>query len=475
MSTNIPLCIDLDGTLIHSDVTVESFILLIKKNPLYVFICIIWLAHKGMAYFKHQIALRVHPDPALLPYNQPFLDYLQHEKQQNRQLLLITASNERIAHQVAAHLGIFSQVIASTATDNVKGARKRELLNQHFGDKCYDYAGNSRDDLAIWPYARKAIVVNASATVIDQAKKTADIAQIFSTTHNRFIALLSVLRIHQYAKNLLVFVPLITGHLYTNITAIGYSLLAFVIFCCLASSAYLLNDLLDIEADRQHSSKYLRSFARADISLTLGLIGSPLLLLIACCLALPFSTAFFICLASYYALTTLYSFYLKRWVFIDILALSILYTLRILAGIAATHTDYSLWLISFAVCLFLSLGAVKRYTELQLAVTEFKTAVIGRGYQLTDLTKLYRLGIIFGYISVLVFICYINSTKVTALYYHPNWLWCIAAILLFWITRVWRLARQARLHNDPVTFAIHDKTSWCLLLFVGIIIAIATH
>lgn len=471
----MPLCVDLDGTLILSNVTFESFLLLIKKQPLAILLCFFWLLRHGIACLKHQIALRAQPNPTLLPYNKDFLAYLQQEHQKSRSLLLVTASSQLIAKNIANHLGIFSQVIASSATVNMKGHHKRERLNQLFGEKKYDYAGNSSDDLAVWISARKAILVNPAPSLIQQAEKIASLEKIYSSPRHWFKHFFSILRVHHYAKNLLVFVPLITAHLYFDTTAILNSLLAFIIFCILASSAYLLNDLLDLEADRQHSTKHKRGFAAANVPLMFGMLGCPILFILAFLLSIPLSNYFLICLISYYTLTIFYSFYLKKIKFVDVLTLAILYTIRIIAGIAAIQASYSLWLITFSLFLFLSLAFIKRYSELKQIEQQQKMTTVGRGYHVSDLKNLYRAGVASGYTSVVVLIGYINSAKVIMLYRYPNLLWLISFILLFWIARIWQLAKLGRITDDPVTFTLYDKTSWLLMLIACAIILIAAN
>lgn len=466
---NTPLCIDLDGTLIKSDLLFETFLLLIKKNPLYLFACIYWLL-KNKAYLKNQIAKRVEINPAILPYSENFLSYLKGEKSKGRYLVLVTASDYQLANLIADHIGIFSEVIASKGLHNVNGKNKRAILNEKFGEKQYDYAGNDKRDLFVWKTARKAIIVNAKSRIIKLSKKIAAVETIFSDRKNTLKNYLKLIRIHQFVKNLLVFVPIIVGHLYFNLHAILNSFLAFFIFCCLASSVYIVNDLLDLSADRQHKTKCHRAFAAGDISISIGLISAPLFLVIACMLSLLLPRVFFIAIASYYILTMFYSFYLKKKILVDIFTLAILYTVRIIAGIAAIGSNYSAWLITFSVFLFLSLAFVKRFSELENLCRDNKPQILGRGYLVSDLSQLQLFGTISGYLSVLVLALYINSDEVTTLYRYSGFLWLICLILLYWISRIWMLAARNLLHEDPVLFALKDKVSWVLIIFVGITI-----
>lgn len=464
---NIPLCVDLDGTLVKSDLLFESFLLLIKRNPFYLFACLYWLL-KGKAHLKNQIAKRVNINPALLPYTESLLAFLKAEKSKGRRLALVTASDKTIATQIATHLNIFSEVIASDGSLNLKGKNKQAFLNETFGEKQYDYAGNDPCDIHIWKSARNAIIVNAKTSLVHLAQKIFSVEAIFSERKNTLKTFLKLIRVHQYVKNFLVFVPLFVGHLYLNGKAIYSGSLAFGVFCLLASSVYLLNDLLDLSADRQHKTKSQRALAAGNISIHVALTTALFFLAGGLSLALLLPPAFFIWIAVYYALTLLYSFYLKRKMLVDVFALAILYTVRIIAGIAAVNSDYSPWLITFSVFLFLSLAFVKRFSELENLRQDNKTETTGRGYLVSDLLQLQLFGTISGYLSVLVLALYIYSDQVSKLYRYSEFLWLICLILLYWISRIWMLAARNLLHEDPVIFALKDKISWVLILLAGI-------
>lgn len=470
---DIPLCVDLDGTLIKTDMLFETFLLLIKKNPFYLVFCLWWWVSGGKAYLKEQIANRVQINPALLPYSQNFLSFLKDEKSKGRQLILATASNKGLANSIANYLGIFSEVIASDGVCNLRGKAKRDVLNQKFGQGKYDYAGNSKDDLKVWGSARSAILVNPDASVLRQSKKMERVAQVFASGNQFIRTLPRLLRVHQYVKNILVFTPLIVGHLF-NASAIINSCLAFVVFCLLASSAYMLNDLLDLEADRQHRTKRNRPFASGDTPLIWGLLFSPLFFVIGCGLALFLAPEFFICVIAYYFLTIFYSFYFKKKMLVDVFVLAMLYTVRIIAGIAAVHSDYSPWLISFSIFLFLSLAFVKRYSELDVLKKENKISTVGRGYHVEDLQQLGVFGTVSGYISVLVLALYLNSNQAFILYRYSAFLWFICLLLLFWVSRIWMLATRGEMHDDPVVFALKDKVSWIAIFMTCLIIIVAT-
>lgn len=468
---NFPICVDLDGTLVKSDLLFETFLLLIKRNPFYIFLCCWWMLSKGKAFMKQQIAVRVEINPTLLPYTESFLSYLHAEKNKGRSLILATASDYKIAKQIADHLGIFSHVMASDGYRNLRSLCKRDMLNQTFGEKQYDYAGNAADDLHVWPSARLAILVNPVKRVQRHFRQL-DVP-VFLEKQNGLKNIFKLLRVHQYVKNVLIFFPIIAGHLFNPI-ALMNSFVAFIIFCLMASSAYLLNDLLDIEADRQHRTKCHRAFASGKISIKFGLICAPLFLGIALGFSAYLPWTFLLCAGSYYLTTIAYSFYFKKKMLLDVFVLAILYTVRIVAGIAAVKSDYSVWLISFSLFFFLSLAFVKRYSELEWINKENKKGLVSRGYFTSDLLQLQIFGTVSGYISVLVLALYINSNNVAELYRFSIFLWGICLLLLYWISRVWMLAARGQLHDDPVVFALKDKVSWFVLSMTGFIITIAT-
>lgn len=465
-----PLCVDLDGTLIHSDLLLETALLLIKRNPLYLLLFPLWLL-QGKAHLKAEIARRVSLNPAALPYNHPFLEWLQGQHHAGRQLWLCTASNYRLADAVVAHLGLFAGVIASSDVHNLSGHRKAAQLTERFGAKAFDYCGNHSVDLAIWQVSHGAVVVNGNERLIQQAETLCPIRTVFPKVRGLWRPLLKATRVHQWAKNVLIFVPLATAHKLGDTALLQQAALAFLAFGCCASSVYLLNDMLDLEADRQHPRKRKRPFAAGKLSLLVGFGLFPLLLVISALLAMLLPFEFRIVLAGYYVLTLAYSFALKRVVLIDTLTLAGLYTVRIIAGAMATQVALSFWLLLFSVFLFLSLALLKRYTELDGMQRQGKLNAVGRGYHIEDLPILHSLGAASGYLCVLVLALYINSPAVEALYRHAQVIWLLCVLLLYWISLVWLKAHRGTMHDDPVVFALKDPVS----LAVGVLAAITVY
>jgi 4-hydroxybenzoate polyprenyltransferase len=457
-----PLVADLDGTLIQTDLLVESAIALIKRNILYILFFPIWL-FKGKAKLKHEIATRVDLDATLLPYNREFLDYLNTEHSNGRELILATASNQRLAEVVSNNLGIFHNVLASNAEENLSGKKKREKLECLFGNGGFDYAANAMVDLDVWESADCAILVNPERGVHKALQHQNRISKVFNNRTNHPLRYyIKALRLHQWLKNILIFIPLFMAHKFNDILLLKHALIGFFAFGLCASSVYLLNDLLDLNDDRQHPTKKHRPFAAGSISIVNGTMLIPVLLLAAFSLALLLPRDFIAVLAFYYILTVLYSVYLKRSAPIDVLTLAVLYTTRIIAGSAAVGIMPSFWLLAFSMFLFLSLALIKRFTELMMVQQQEKTESLGRGYVTTDLEMLSQFGSSSAYMAVLVLALYVNSEDVQTLYTRPEWIWLLCPLVLYLVTRIWLLARRQLVDEDPVVFVIRDRHSQLL-------------
>jgi 4-hydroxybenzoate polyprenyltransferase len=466
-TTPIPLCVDLDGTLIRSDLLFESALALLRRNPLYFFSFVAWLM-KGRAHLKRQIALRAQIDPSALPYDERVVEWLRTE---DRPRVLCTASDAQLAQAVAAHVGVFDAVMASDGERNLAGRAKGDALRERYGERGFDYAGNERRDLAVWKYARRAVVVNAAASLPAAAAQECEVERVFERPAGGLKVWLKALRLHQWAKNLLVFLPILAGHRVFETQALVHSVVAFVAFGLCASGVYVLNDLFDLDADRRHPRKRLRPFAAGTLPLVHGLVAAPLLVVVAFALAFVAGPAFAGVLAIYYALTLAYSLHLKRVVMLDVVVLAALYTVRIIGGAAAIGGGLSFWLLAFSMFLFLSLAMLKRYTELAALQNGPTNKASGRGYTVDDVPLIQSLGGSSGYLSVLVLALYINSTASEALYHRPQILWLLCPLLLYWISRVWLVAHRGGMHDDPVVFALVDTVSRIVLVLCAIVVA----
>ncbi|MFT3791179.1 MAG: UbiA family prenyltransferase [Rudaea sp.] len=468
-SIDVPLAVDLDGTLVRSDLSIESTLEFVRRNPLNLVSCGAWLL-RGKAALKHEVAARVGMDVARLPYDDRVVDWLRGSA---RRRVLCTASDREIAEAVAAHIGGFDTVLASDGERNLAGANKARTLVERYGERGFDYAGNARPDLEVWKHARRAIVVNASAGLAAEAAAVSEVERILPREDGGLRVWFKALRPHQWLKNLLVFLPMLAAHELFQPGALVLSLLAFLSFGLCASGVYVLNDLLDLEADRNHPRKRLRPFACGALPLTSALIAAPLLALAAFALAWRIDPLFALVLLTYYAITLAYSFGLKRIAMLDTVALAMLYTTRIVAGAAAVRVPLSFWLLAFSMFLFMSLALVKRYIELHSLLERGGSKTDGRGYDVDDLSLIQSLGGASGYIAVLVLALYINSSASEALYRHPQVLWLLCPLLLYWISRVWLKAHRGLMHDDPVVFALTDYVSRIVLALCAAVVAAA--
>jgi len=469
-----PLIIDLDGTLIRSDLLAESAFLFLKKNPFKVFLLLIWL-FKGKAELKTRLAENTALDIHSLPYVTDVIDLIHVHKSKGAEIVLATASARIYADQVANFLNIFDKVIATENGINLSASRKANALCTMYGKGGFDYVGNSMDDLEIWEVAQTAIAVNPEQGVIAKAMKIGNLSLVINERPTFLKSLLKALRIHQWAKNFLLFVPLLASHKLSDLSLVVDGVVAFILFGLCASSVYLLNDLLDLEDDRHHSSKRKRPFAAGTLSIKLGVALFPLLLLIAFVGAFTLLPLYFgVALVVYYVLTVLYSFLLKRVVVVDVITLASLYTMRIIAGTFAFAVSLTFWMLAFSMFIFLSLALVKRFAELHEARADGKTGKTrGRGYFPDDLEMISSLGASSGYIAVMVLALYIQDSSTIALYTQPKVIWLACPLLLFWISRTWLLANRGQMHDDPVIFAIKDRTSIIIGALFGLIFWLA--
>jgi len=465
------LVVDLDGTLIRSDMLFESFWSAFSARwtaPLQVVTSLL----RGKAALKQRLNELAHVDAATLPYNEDVVDYIRDYRESGGKVALVTASNKNYADDIAAHLGLFDEVHGSDGQHNLKGENKAVFLRDRFGEGNYDYIGDAEADIPVWKSAGKAIVV-------DPPQSLARMVETLGTDHGTEIEhitdhrpalrpALKAMRPHQWLKNMLVFLPLLMAHEYTSAN-IMRSLMAFVAFSMVASSVYVLNDLLDLASDRAHPRKKLRPFASGDLPLSSGTWLVPALLFIGLIVAMPLGPDFLAVMAIYYVTTTAYSLYLKRQLIIDICTLAVLYAIRIIAGGAATGIPLSVWLLAFSVFFFFSLAAVKRQAELVDGAATGKVKAHGRGYHVDDLPLVAAMAAASGYVSVMVMALYVNSPAVRELYTAPTLLWGVCLVLLYWVSRMVMLTHRGMMHDDPVVFAVKDRVSQiCGLIILGI-------
>jgi 4-hydroxybenzoate polyprenyltransferase/phosphoserine phosphatase len=468
----IPLYVDLDGTVTQTDLLMESALNLLKSNPLYVFMLLLWLL-QGRARLKAEIASRTEVDVSCLPYNTVLLARLQAERQRGRQLVLASASDRKWVQAVADHLGLFDAVLASDGVNNLKSAGKRHAIEQHAGGRAYAYAGNSSDDVAVWAGASEVWVVNARPSLQQAALQAHPSAVCLPGERAGLRHYAKALRLHQWAKNALLFVPLLAAHS-LDATAWLRVLAGFVVFGLCASATYVINDLWDLRSDRLHPRKRNRPFASAVLPIGHGIALVATLLPFSLLAAWWLSSGFFALVALYVFITLCYSFRLKRIPLVDVLTLAVLYTHRILTGGVLAELNVTHWLLAVSLFMFLSLALVKRCTELEWVQEAGKADAAGRGYRASDLSYLVSMGIASGFVAVMVLALYIESQRGSVAYPNAEALWLVLPVLLYWIMRLWIKTSRMEIHDDPLLFAAKDRSSWGVGVVTAAIVLLAT-
>lgn len=451
------LAVDLDGTLIRSDLLDETFWSGFARDWRTPVRALGALAG-GKAALKARLQTLGMPDPATLPYRPETLALIADWRARGGSVVLATAADQSAARAVADHLGVFDAVHASDGTTNLRGAAKAELLTRLYGARGFTYAGDSGADVPVWAQARAAITVGARPSVRNRAVAANPAITHLAPPDPSLGPMLRALRPHQWLKNVLVFLPAVAAHDFSNAT-LGLAVLAFVAFSLTASSVYVLNDLMDLAADREHPRKRNRPLASGALSLRRGMVMVPLLLLSGVLLAAVLGAGFVAVLLSYYVLTVAYSLSLKRKALVDLAALATLYALRVVAGAVACGIALSVWLVAFSIFLFFALAAVKRQAELVDLVQRGKDHAAGRGYGVGDLPVVTQMATASGFVSVLVLMLYLNDPEVTARYARPELLWGVALVTLYWVARTVLLASRGQMADDPVVFAARDRIS----------------
>ncbi|ORE94851.1 UbiA family prenyltransferase [Aurantimonas sp. 22II-16-19i] len=470
--TDRPIFVDLDGTLIRSDLLWETLFLNARQSPARLLGLPGWLA-AGKARLKAELATGIDFDPALLPYREEVLEALRAARASGRRIVLATGANERLAHAVADHLGLFDEVMASCDAVNLTSERKLKRITAGCGVDGFDYFGNSHEDLCLLQAAAEATVVAPDRAARRWQESSG--AELIEAGGSPVRAALKAMRPHQWAKNILVFVPVVLTHEFFNLSMVAAALIAFFAFSFAASAVYILNDLVDLTADRRHKTKRNRPFASGRLQIPDGLKLAGGLFAASLLLGLMLPLPFFGVLAGYLVATTAYSMFIKRMLLIDVLTLAGLYTTRIMAGVAATDVSVSFWLLAFSLFFFLSLALVKRYTELMDFGTGAERSKTGRGYVDADLETLAQAGMTSGFAAVMVLALYINSPEVLTHYNIPWLVWPLCPILLYIVVRIWVLARRGQMHDDPVVFMLQDWRSQLMIAIGGVMFLLAAY
>ncbi|MGH6835155.1 MAG: UbiA family prenyltransferase [Methylocella sp.] len=471
-SGGLPLVIDLDGTLVRSELLFESYFDTAILGVRHIFRMLSALRF-GKTVMQRHLADASALDYATLPYDGHVLDLIRQAKAEGRKIYLATASDSRHAEGIVEYLGLFDGYFASDGETNLSGGSKAEALVAAFGEEGFDYVGNAAVDLPVWNRSRKAFVVRAPSSVLARLATMRSGYATITSERPSLDVWVKALRIHQYAKNVLVFVPLVTAHRFA-IEPFLTALLAFAAFSACASATYIVNDLLDLKADRRHPSKANRPFASGRISIRAGMIMAPALLFGAVAMAIAVSWAFAAVIGAYFILTSMYSFFLKRKMLIDTVVLAMLYTIRVIGGAIAIHVVMSEWLLAFSLLMFTSLALTKRYVELAVRLEQGLSDPSSRNYRKDDMSIVASLAAAASMNAVTIFALYISSAQVVALYARPDVLWLIVPLLVYWSSRTLMMAHRRLIDDDPIVFAARDWNSWAVALLVISILVIAT-
>jgi 4-hydroxybenzoate polyprenyltransferase/phosphoserine phosphatase len=466
------VCADVDGTILATDLLYESLLVAVKRSPWIILMIPFWLL-RGRAFLKARLAQRAQGMAFhLLPLNEGVVSYLKEQAAEGRRVVLASASHHSLVAGVAQRLGGVDSIIGSDGHNNMKGGAKAEAIRQHLGTQSWSYLGDSGSDFKVWSAANERVCVSSKGDLVSRFKRSYPESLVIPAATTSTKAWLKGLRVHQWLKNLLVFVPLLLAHQWFNLAAVRASCLAALAFSLCASGVYLLNDLLDLEADRQHPRKRNRPCASGALPIQWALLAVPVLFCGAFLVASSVNWRFFALLAVYLVLTTAYSFRLKALALVDIILLAMLYTVRIVGGGVATGIAVSQWLMGLSMFLFLSLACVKRFSELLVLQQRNEKKTWGRGYWVGDLEQVASFGAASGYISVLVLALYVSSEEVVKLYANPTCIWLACPLLLYWVSRIWLLARRGIVHDDPLVFALRDKVTYVVGAF-GVAILLA--
>jgi len=462
--------VDLDHTLVRVDLLRERLLIAILRNPSIFFKALFWLFQGGRAGLKIEIARRCALDVANLPFNEELLSFLKKKREAGLELVLATAAPRAWAQSVSDYLAIFERVLATDETNgNLKGKRKLAMILKDAGGKPFGYAGDALADRPVFEAAQLPIVVGGRAGLAGkQAGKAVVIPQKSSSAPGWWKSL----RPHQWSKNILIFAPAIAAHRMDKLWPNGF--LAFWAFCLVASALYLLNDFCDIDLDRQHPDKRLRSQASGALCPSHALVLASLLLLAAAGAAIHLPLKYNLILLCYGIVNILYSAAIKNVVVMDLITLAFLYSLRIFAGGAACGVYVSTWLFAFIFFLALSLAHLKRYTELTQRLKEGIGSAARPTYTVEDMSLLMKVGLGAGLISVLVLALYVTSPQTVSIYKRPALLFVVCVFLFYWIERIWFWASRERITGDPIVFIVTDRISYLVALASIVVVWIAS-
>lgn len=468
----IPLCVSCEHALLKTDVLAEAIFLLIRRNFLNLFLLPIWLL-RGRAELIRKVSEGIRINWHTVPIREAVVHRMRAARSDNRQVLLLTSLPQSWGDDLCAEFECSRAIVIDENASATQAANTGSSLADLFGVRGFDYIGDGRQDLPIRQSARRVVIVSSKRSIIAQAKRQSSVESVIPAGRAGVFKILKMIRVHQWLKNCLILVPLLAAHRLSSLHSIGIAAVAFLAFSFCASSVYVLNDLVDLDSDRQHVRKRNRPIAAGDIGVRQALIIGVLLFVTAAWLAFRVSALFALTVAIYFVTTMAYSLRLKRQVIVDVVILASLYTLRLLAGAVATTVIPSFWLLAFSMFLFLSLAMVKRYSEMLITLSQDKQHAAGRGYSVEDLPVLLSLGVSAGMAAIVVLALYINDPSTNKLYPSTIWLWPVPTLMLYWVSRVWMKAHRGEVHDDPVVFAMSDWQSLVTVMLGGLCFAVA--
>lgn len=469
--------VDLDGTLTPLDSLIETATTLLFRKPARAIFLFVQSAVRGRAWLKAELDYEVDSDLSATPYNQDVLDLIEARRSAGARVVLATGAAEAIASKHHANVELFDEFFSSTKDLNFTGERKAKFLVDQFGERGFDYVGNSRADLEVWKYAHTAYVVSKSRILSRTAANRSIKVAVLRSKTSKIRLILKEIRPHQWVKNLLVLVPFALSHEKLTASSVRELFLAFAAFSLVASSVYVINDLFDRDNDRKHKSKRFRPIASGLMTIPEAFLLAFIVLAIGIAAGFVVSVAYLAFLGIYFLLTCIYTFWGKRKVVLDVVLLAILYTSRIFGGMIALDLNFSFWLFSFSIFTFLSLAYLKRFSELHATKSEDEKQpqLPGRGYRAADEFSVLAMGIASAYTAALILALYLNSQEVATMYAHPNYLWFMLPVFIYWISRIWILGSRGLVDSDPVLFAVRDRTTYLVAIMALIILILSAN
>lgn len=462
----LPIVVDLDGTLILSDTLHESAAIALFRKPVALLRALAELRH-GRHMVKATLARDVDLTNEMLPLREDLVEWLRQKSAEGHEIHLCSAADQSVVDKIAKRVGIFTSAIGSNGA-NLKGRAKADYLAERFPEG-FAYAGDHAADLYVWEVSDGIILVDVSPSIAEKTRNLGKpILAEFKTPALKPKEIIKAIRVHHWTKNVLMFIPLILAHEWTNVSLVFQTIFAFICLLTVTSGTYLLNDISDLNADRQHWSKRYRALASGKLSIKAGLTLAVSLLLGGFLFAFIISVKFAAALLAYFVITGSYSLGLKRVPLLDTLIIGVLFTMRLIMGAVLLTEPHPAWLLTFSVFFFFSLAVAKRHTEIVRASTSGSSSLKSRGYEVDDAPLTLSLGIGAAMASLVVIVIFIVQEMLPGSQYKDaEFLAGIPIMLSIWLGRIWLLSFRGQMNDDPVSFAIRDRTS----IGLGVIVA----